>query len=585
MSPRRRPARKRPSPPSPTRAAWMTARARNALRRPVFIGAVSIVTFAASLLALVVVPQQARREASAMRPEPAARPDTSRTAAALAEANRQVGRAEGRIVAARNELTQLVAATAAAAAADTTATGDTLSAAVRALRDALSADIALLTRLLARSENAPLLGSYRAIAEAPPMLADPRARVLLDSLVEIERERESYNAVGGVDPVFVALTARANALGRSIEAIAGARRDSLRREVGLLAPAPTLPAALAARPLPDTMARIAERDTAQTVANEVANRLARERAELQRLDEREARARELANVGASPPAMLAAALVFGAMLGFGLAFFDEVRRPRVADSYEAERATGVRVLGVIRPLPPSPERGRRASDRSGPPYIDPGADGHQLIYLSIATAGANTVMVTITGDSPEVAAVVAVNFSAIAAEEARSTLLVDTDTNASTVSAALRLPQGAGVRGLLDGTVSWPEAVRVARIGRDRTIDVVPSGGGTPPDIGDLTALVKRDMGRLSRRYDAIVFVSPPDQVSLGLPAALPVPDVVYCARAGQTPIADLKKAVEDMQSAGGRVRGIVLWSAPDPALLEETPPERLPRPAAAAAV
>jgi Mrp family chromosome partitioning ATPase len=556
----------------------MTARARNALRRPVFIGAVSIVTFAASLIALVVVPQQARRAATAIRPTAAARPDTTPTVAALAEAQRQVARADSAIAASKAELAQLVAATAAAAAADTTANGDPLSATLRARRDSLTGDVALLGRLLARSENAPLLGSYRALAEAPPMQGDPRVKQLLDSLVEIERERESYNAVGGVDPVFVALTARANELGRSIEGLASARRDSLRREVATLAPpAPALPAALASRPLPDTLARIAARDTARTVAGEVANRLARERAELQRLDAREERARELANVGASPPAMLAAALIFGAMIGFGIALFDEVRRPRVADSYEAERATGVRVLGVIRPLPPSPERGRRATDRTGPPYIDPGADGHQLIYLTIAAAGANALMLTVTGDSPAVSAVVAINFAAIAAEEARGTLLVDTDGAASTVASALRLPASAGVSGLIDGKVSWPEAIRISRIGRDRTIDVVPSGDGTPA-IGDLTALLQRDIGRLSRRYDALVLVSSAEQVGLGLPAALPIADVVYCARAGQTPIADLKAAIEEIGQAGGRVRGIVLWNAPDPALVEVRPAEQAVR-------
>jgi invasion protein IalB len=50
----------------------MTARARNALRRPVFIGAVSVLTFVASLVALIVVPQQAKRAANAIRPAAAA---------------------------------------------------------------------------------------------------------------------------------------------------------------------------------------------------------------------------------------------------------------------------------------------------------------------------------------------------------------------------------------------------------------------------------------------------------------------------------------------------------------------------------
>jgi Mrp family chromosome partitioning ATPase len=237
----------------------------------------------------------------------------------------------------------------------------------------------------------------------------------------------------------------------------------------------------------------------------------------------------------------------------------------------------MRVLGVIKPLPRSPERGRRASDREGPPYIDPGADGHQLIYLSVATAGANVVMVTVTGDSPAVSAVVAINFAAIAAQEARDTLLVDADAASSAVASALRLPASAGMRGLVDGSVGWPEATRLTRIGRDRTIDVVPSGDGVLPLDGVIDVL-QRDAVRLTRRYDAIVVVAAPEQVGGGLASTLPIPDVVYCARAGQTPIAELKKRVEEIARGGGTIRGVVLWDAPDPVLYEVKPAERLER-------
>jgi Mrp family chromosome partitioning ATPase len=63
------------------------------------------------------------------------------------------------------------------------------------------------------------------------------------------------------------------------------------------------------------------------------------------------------------------------------------------------------------------------------------------------------------------------------------------------------------------------------------------------------------------------VLVSSPDQVTQGLPAALPISDVVYCVRTGQTQISELKKAIEEIEQAGGRVRGIVLWNALDPEL------------------
>lgn len=559
-----------------TGATWIAARARNALRRPVFISAVSVVTFALSLLALVIVPQQARKAAAAIRPVTAQRPDTESTASALAEAERQVAASESSLVSTRNELNRLVTAAATSTAGDTTASGERLGATVRSRRDSLAAQADELGRLLTRSENAPLLGSYRALAQSKPMQGDVRVKQLLDSLVEIERERDSYSAVGGVDPVFVALTARANELGKNIEGLANVRRTALRQEISTIAPSPTeVPTAIALRPLPDTLARAQARDASRAAAGGVAVRLSRERAELVALDAREARARELANVGASPSAMLAAALVFGAVLGFGFALFDEVRRPRLADAYEAERATGVRVLGVIRPLPPSPERGRRASDRTGPPYIDPGADGHQLVYLTVATAGSSAVMLTITGDNAAVAAIVAINFAAIAADEARSTLLIDTDGASSSVTAALRLRTSAGISGLVKGTAQWPDVTRSARLGRDRTIDVVPSGEGTSP-LEAIKALLQRDITRLSKRYDAIIVVSSLEQVLAGLPTSLPIPDVLFCARAGQTSIADAKRIVKDITATTAHNRGIVLWDAIDPSLAQLRPEEEV---------
>jgi hypothetical protein len=549
----------------------MAARARNALRRPIFIGAVSIVTFITSLVALVVVPQQARRSAAQLRPVAAQRPDTEPTVAALAEAARQVAAADSALVRARNELSQLIAATATAPVGDTLTTGELITGATQTARDSLAAQSAQLSRLLARAENAPLLGSYRALAEAPPMRGDASVRQLLDSLVEIERERESYNAVGGVDPVFVALTARANELGRAIEAVAVARRAELRRQMAALAPPPP---DLSSRSIPDTLQLITASNAARAAAGGVASRLAQERAELLSLDAREARARDLANLGASPGAMLAAALIFGAVIGFGFALIDEIRHPRVADAYEVERATGLRVLGVISPLPPSPERGRRSSDRAAPPYIDPGADGHQLIYLHIAAAGANVLMLTITGDNPAVSAVVGINFAAIAADEARSTLLIDTDAAASTVATALRLRASDGVSGLVSERVSWPEAARPVRIGRESSIDVVPTGPDAPP-FQAVSALLQNDAVRLARRYDTIVIVSASEQVVNGLPSVLPIPDVIYCVRTGQTPIAQLRRALEDTERTGGRIRGIVLWNAPDPILAEVRAPEQ----------
>jgi len=566
MSQRRTSTRNRLRPSTSTPAAWITARARNALRRPLFIGTVSVLTFIASLIALVIVPQQARRAAVTRAPS-TARPDTAATVASLRQAQRQIASADSAVAAARTELTTLIAATAVAVAADTLAGGVAVGPEVRAMRQSLNASVTQLTMLLDRAADAPLLSAYRALAQAEPMQGDPQVRALLDTLTEIERERESYNAVGGVDPVFVALTSRATEVGRMIVALAEQRREAISQEVAALAPpAPVISSALSSRPLPDTMAKLYLRDTARTVAAEVAGRLERERAELRVIEAREARERQLASYAASPPAMLAAALVFGAMLGFGVALLDEVRRPRLSDASEVERATGARVIGTIMPLPPSPDRGRRAADRAGPTYLDPGADGHQLVYLSVVTEGSSVVMLTVTGDHPSVRAVVAVNFAAIAADEARGTLLVDTDGATSSVSSALGLRPSGGLSAVLSGRTEWPDVIRTTRVGRDRAIEVVPSGHGTPP-LESIMTMLQRDSARLARRYDAIVVVSSVEQVVGGLATALPIPDVLYCARAGSTPLARLKQDVDDIRASGANLRGIVLWGAPEPVL------------------
>jgi hypothetical protein len=50
--------------------------------------------------------------------------------------------------------------------------------------------------------------------------------------------------------------------------------------------------------------------------------------------------------------------------------------------------------------------------------------------------------------------------------------------------------------------------------------------------------------------------------------------------RTGQTPIEELKKSIAEIEQAGGRMRGIVLWNAPDPTLMEQRPtppPARVP--------
>jgi Mrp family chromosome partitioning ATPase len=178
-------------------------------------------------------------------------------------------------------------------------------------------------------------------------------------------------------------------------------------------------------------------------------------------------------------------------------------------------------------------------------------------------------MLTISGESSLIAAIIAANLGALAAEEARNVIVIDADGRSSPVSSALRLPSEPGLQDILARRVGWPEATQQATIGRDRVIDVVPSGRGeSAGDASRIADLLGRDAARMARHYDTVIVVASQEMTFSGLPSVLPMHDVVYCARLGVTRHADLKKAIANIRLAGGNPLGIVLWDDVEPAFI-----------------
>ncbi|MEP6491603.1 MAG: hypothetical protein ABJF01_02915 [bacterium] len=544
------------------RPVWLAARARNALHRPVFIGAVGVGTFVAALVALILAPQQAKRVGQLTSLPLATRPDTMPFAAALRQASTRLVAADSSLVYARTHVATTPAPTV-----------DSLSPVIRARRDTLSGVLNDLDALLTRVETVPLAGSFRALAESPQMSGNARVRALLDSLGDVERDREAYGTSGGADPGYLALTSRVTQIGHAIEAVGRERRDLLREQIGKLnSPAPRQ--IITSSPSVDTTAWLTERDSAQSLVGQATKLLSDARAKETEYDQAVTRANEDAKLDAPAVALLAAALVFGIALGYGSAFLGEMRHPRVSDEHEVERVTGARVLATVRPRPRQHDRGRRMADRDAPPYFDPDADAYQLTYLHVVRAGASRVMLTIAGADTGIAAVVATNVAAIAADEARSTLIIDTDTRTSPVAGALRVHAEPGVADIIERNIDWSEVTSQAKVGRDRSVDIVPSGLSPATRNSRLvTELFRREATRMARHYEAIVIVATLEQAVAGLPGALPIPDTIICARVGHTRLLDLQTALDGVRGAGGNPLGFVLWDAPPPAL---PTPERL---------
>ncbi|MCC6318187.1 MAG: hypothetical protein IT361_10900 [Gemmatimonadaceae bacterium] len=529
----------------PSRGAWLGARATNVLRRGRRLLVLGGVAFTALLVLYLVLPRGVEGIRTLVNPPATTRLDTVALGRRAAAARTAVADAEALLAAARvAHARALAAATALPAPAADSVRSDSLAGLVRTL-----------SALLQRVAAAPLTASYRALGESAALRADVRARALVDSLIDVERERDDLGGGATVDPVFVALTTRANELGRSLQALGEEELARLRHDMAAATPSPTTGDAPVVGPLPDTLqaslalgrARVAAVAADRTLASAHLTNAARDSAAAV-----ERRRTQLAPL----PVMLAGAAVVAVFLAFAFALTDEMRSPRVADAAEAERLSGLRVLTMASRREVPAQRARRAADRSIAPLLDPTSDEYRILAWHLTSLWPREGIVTVTGDDSVVSAIVGANLAAVLAVDARSTLLVDTDFAASPVRHVLQLPDSPGLAAVVANLRRWTESLHTVAVGRSRTMDVLPSGTrdrSLGPSEGQ--ALVA-DVVRAARRHDATVIVSP----SLLAQKVRAGDDVIVCAVQGTTRLATLARAVATLIDAGARVRGVVLW-------------------------
>ena len=534
--------------------AWLGSRARNAVRRPVFIGIIATIVVGLAGLSLILAPKNRRP----MGPSAAVadiRIDTAPLHLALARAQSRVTSAESALVIVRREV----------ATYNAEPRVDSVSPQVIARHDSLAGILNELSSLIGKVETIPLPSSYRALAASPALLTNGRVKALLDSLSEVERERDAFGGAGGADPMFVALTSRATDIGRAIENIAIVQRDTLRAQISRIV-TPTQQIAKARAAAPDTMPWVAERDSARSAVSVATADLegARKALDLQR-QERE-RAAEITAISANPFAMILAAAVFGVVFGFGGALQMELRRPTVSDAVELERATGARVMASVIPTIDDAEFDRRKSDRLAPGYLDPKSESYQLAYLHVEQSAASPDVVTVLGDDPDICAIVTMNIAAIAAEDARSVLVIDAAGRSDAIRALLPYSASADLSDLIGGITSWVDATAHVAVGRDRTVDVVT--GTRSPSPASLIELIQRERPRLGRNYDSVFVIGSLDLV----PAIVENPFVegtILTATAGRTQLADVVNSAAALRAKGRQLFGVVLWDAAPPHLTE----------------
>lgn len=468
--------------PAISRALWLRARTRNALRRGLLIGSVSVLTMVVMLLVLVLIPRRADQ--------------------VLAEALRQVP--------ADADTLRWLRALSAARATEQEAMQQLDSLRARAARDDS------LGVLLARARTAPLMDSYRALAEAPVLREDARVQSLFADLARLDTARAASAALSGPDARYATLTRELVARGSELVA----RAESLQVSDSV----PVDSTWVLAQATASQAAAVA--DSSLSAARAVNAQRAAERAAL----------RAHHTVLLPPWVMVIAASVIGVAVGMLVALWREFRQPVVADASELSARTGLRVLDA-------------SADRD---------ESWSLLHLLLSNTGDVVPQVQLLAQEPALAAQAAVQLAAVAARESRATVLVDGTRRGRTLEPLLaQAPRRrAERRGDFSGgpDLLW-DASQALLVGPDQVVDLLW------PDRGARLSAVAEPLRRYLGGYDLVVLLA--DQAE---PRTVPaVRDVVLVLRAGVTPMAWLDAALRSVTAAGRQPRALVLWTGAQP--------------------
>lgn len=542
-----------------SRARWLAARTRNAVRHGLIIAGTGAIVLIAALLTFVLLPRQADRALSnAIAGLPAPRDTVSlRSQRARADALRVQAEAQ------RSAAQVAMAATLSGAvtAAD--------SLAVLQLPPAVAGDSVLrdLAGHILRARQAPLVESFRSLADAPALQRDASVRAIVrtvrDSIEVLHRDREAYAALSGPDARYADMTARLTAQGSDLVALA---ERVLRRQDSTLA-ATTTSSLLTPAPLPDSLLAQAVRNAVDSVT-----RLDSLLLDAQRfngsLDSTKTALRARMQLSIPPLAMLLASLVLGLSTGFTVSMWRELRRPTIGDARELEELTRSRVIvhaaaDRTRLTTRFGRRGRHGEAQAA--VLSPSADAWPLLHLTLSNIGDMARDVQILADRPVVAGAVGLNLAAVAARESRATVLVDAAQRAGAVvpllpSSALTLRESSVAPG--PWNEQWDASRRVP-LGRDASVDLVlprrsryderRRAAHSSAATDDAAAI----LAPLLRQYDFVVFVTDAHEA----PSVPPDADLVLCARLGVTSLAWVSRAIRYAEASQRRIRAVVLWA------------------------
>lgn len=257
-------------------------------------------------------------------------------------------------------------------------------------------------------------------------------------------------------------------------------------------------------------------------------------------------------------AMLAAALGF--LAGVLVALILAVADTRVRNEAAVARVTNLPVLGEV-------TRVKRGSDASlivaREPHSFMAEDIRRIqSALAFATLDARSRRLLITSAMPgEGKSTFATNLALTLADTGERTLVIDADLRRPRVAELFGLDGSVGLTTALVGDIELSDAVVAWR---ESGPDVLASGAVPPNPATVVTSDAFRSaLDRATELYDAVIIDSPPALTVADSNLLAPLADgIVIVVDASRTRRHHLAATVRSIESAGGRIFGIVLNKA-----------------------
>ena len=252
------------------------------------------------------------------------------------------------------------------------------------------------------------------------------------------------------------------------------------------------------------------------------------------------------------PLNITLGLIFGLIMGVGLAFFIEYLDTSVKTIDDVERAFQAPVLGVI------PQNVGILADE-GPESKH--AEAYRVLRTNILFSRKdekmNTIVVVSAG-AGEGKSTTTLNLATVFAQTGQRVLIVDSDLRRPTLHKLLRVGNNIGLTNLLLKQNTVPEVIQTTNV---PMLDFMASGKLPNSSMGILGSGQMREMvAELKQRYDYIFFDSPPILgVSDASILASEVDLVVQVIQYRRYPQPMNIRAKQMIEKVGGNFVGIVL--------------------------